>query len=99
MLRAPTWSLPSYHWCRLAKDDRLASYVAMRAVAEVERPERTTMAFLVDNEEVGNRNNTGAQSDHFADLLSRLLYAELGTDYREPVLRSALRQTRFISAG
>lgn len=79
------------------QDDRLASYAAMRAVAEIDRPERTTMAFLVDNEEVGNRNNTGAQSDHFADLLSRLLYAELGNAYREPVFRNALRQTRFIS--
>jgi len=69
----------------------------MRAIAEVDRPQKTTMAFLVDNEEVGNRNNTGARSDHFSDLLSRLLYAELGDDYREPVFRGALRQTKFIS--
>jgi aspartyl aminopeptidase len=79
------------------QDDRLASYAAMRAVAEIERPQKTTMAFLVDNEEVGNRNNTGARSDHFADLLSRLLFAELGSDYREPLFRSALRNTKFIS--
>jgi aspartyl aminopeptidase len=79
------------------QDDRLASYTAMRAVAEISNPQKTTMAFLVDNEEVGNRNNTGARSDHFADLLSRLLYSELGDDYREPLFRSALRNTRFIS--
>lgn len=79
------------------QDDRLASYVAMRAIAEVSKPKKTTMAFLVDNEEVGNRNNTGAHSDYFADLLSRLLYAQLGDDYREPLFRSALRQTKFIS--
>jgi len=79
------------------QDDRLASYTAMRAVAEVGRPQKTTMAFLVDNEEVGNRNNTGARSDHFADLLSRLLYTELGAAYREPLFRNALRNTRFIS--
>ncbi len=84
------------------QDDRLASYVAMRAIAEVSRPQKTTMAFLVDNEEVGNRNNTGAHSDYFADLLSRLLYLQLsqpgnGDEYREPLFRSALRQTRFIS--
>ena len=79
------------------QDDRLASYAAMRAVATVDNPQKTTMAFLVDNEEVGNRNNTGARSDHFADLLSRLLYAELGSDYREPLFRNALRNTRFIS--
>lgn len=79
------------------QDDRLASYAAMRAIAEVDRPQKTTMAFLVDNEEVGNRNNTGAHSDYFADLLSRLLYAQLEGDYREPLFRSALRQTKFIS--
>ncbi len=79
------------------QDDRLAAYAALRAVAEVERPQRTTMAFLVDNEEVGNRNNTGARSEHFDDLLSRLLHAELGDAYREPLFRRALRRTRFVS--
>ena len=79
------------------QDDRLASYAAMRAVAAIGHPQKTTMAFLVDNEEVGNRNNTGAHSDYFADLLSRLLYAQLEGDYREPLFRRALRQTKFIS--
>lgn len=79
------------------QDDRLAAYASMRAVAEVDNPRFTTMAYLVDNEEVGNRNNTGADSDHFADLLSRLVYAELGSDYREPLFRQALRNTRFVS--
>ncbi len=79
------------------QDDRLAGYTTLRAIAAVENPQRTTMAYLVDNEEVGNRNNTGAGSDYFADLLSRLLLAELGDDYREPHLRSAMRDTRFVS--
>lgn len=79
------------------QDDRLASYTTLRAIAAVPRPQKTTMAYLVDNEEVGNRNNTGARSEHFADLLSRLLYSELGSEYREPLFRRALRHTRFIS--
>jgi aspartyl aminopeptidase len=79
------------------QDDRLASYAALRAIADVNNPEKTTMAYLVDNEEVGNRNNTGARSEYFADLLSRMLYSELGDAYREPLFRSALRQTKFIS--
>jgi len=79
------------------QDDRLASYATLRAIAEVDRPQKTTMAYLVDNEEVGNRNNTGAHSQYFADLLSRLLYSELGEDYREPVFRKSLRNTKFIS--
>lgn len=79
------------------QDDRLAAYASLRAIAEVDNPRYTTMAYLVDNEEVGNRNNTGAGSEYFADLLSRLIYAELGSDYREPLFRRALRNTRFIS--
>ena len=79
------------------QDDRLAAYATLRAIAEVDRPQKTTMAYLVDNEEVGNRNNTGAHSQYFADLLSRLLYSELGDDYREPVFRKSLRNTKFIS--
>ncbi len=79
------------------QDDRLAGYATLRAIAAVDRPQTTTVAYLVDNEEVGNRNNTGAGSDYFADLLSRLLYIELGSDYREPLFRQALRATKFIS--
>lgn len=79
------------------QDDRLAGYATLRAIAEVESPQITTLAYLVDNEEVGNRNNTGARSQYFADLLSRLLYTELGEGYREPLFRRALRATKFIS--
>lgn len=79
------------------QDDKLAAYTALRAIAQVENPQKTTMAYLVDNEEVGNNNNTGAGSDYFADLLSRMLFAELGSDYREPMFRNALRNTKFIS--
>ena len=79
------------------QDDRLAGYTSMRALADLDIPEHTAIAYLVDNEEVGNRNNTGAGSDYYADLLSRLLLAELGETYREPILRSAMRNTRFIS--
>lgn len=79
------------------QDDRLAAYTSMRALAELDTPEITAVAYLVDNEEVGNRNNTGAASAYYADLLSRLLLAELGDAYREPYLRSAMRGTRFVS--
>jgi aspartyl aminopeptidase len=79
------------------QDDRLAAYTILRAITELERPLYTAVAYLVDNEEVGNRNNTGAGSSYYADLLSRLLLAELGIDYRETAMRSAMRKTRFIS--
>jgi len=79
------------------QDDRLAAYTSIRALAELDVPDYTAVAYLVDNEEVGNRNNTGAASDYYADLLSRLLLAELGDAYREPLLRRSMRRTRFVS--
>ena len=79
------------------QDDRLAAYSSIRALAELDTPDYTAIAYLVDNEEVGNRNNTGAGSDYYTDLLSRLLLAELGDAYREPLLRIAMRNTRFVS--
>lgn len=79
------------------QDDRLAAYTTLRAIAEIGVPRKTVMAYLVDNEEVGNRNNTGAKSQYFEDLLSRLLYLQLGSDYKEPILRTAFRQSKFLS--
>ena len=80
------------------QDDRLSSYAALRAILDTEAPQYTALAYLVDNEEVGNVNNTGAASSYLVDLLSRLMYMDLGDDYREPMLRRALAHTHVISA-
>lgn len=79
------------------QDDRLSAYAALRAIVEIKIPAKTVISHFVDNEEVGNRNNTGARSDYFSDLLSRLLYARKGEKYREPMLREALKKSRMVS--
>jgi aspartyl aminopeptidase len=79
------------------QDDRLASYAALRAISDLKTPKTTAVAYLVDNEEVGNGNNTGAKSSYFSSLLSRLIYAKEGKRYREPMLRTALRNSKMIS--
>jgi len=50
------------------QDDKLSSYTALRAIMEQKKPEYTALAFLVDNEEVGNMNNTGSSSHYLVDL-------------------------------
>ena len=80
------------------QDDKLSSYAAMRALIDQGTPEHTAMAFLVDNEEVGNVNNTGAKSTYLVDLMSELLYRERGADYSDYDLRGALRKTRVVSS-
>lgn len=80
------------------QDDRLSAYAAIRAILEVRAPRRTSIAYLVDNEEVGNVNNTGADSTYLVDLLGRLMYLRMGEAYRDHWLRRALRATRAVSA-
>ena len=55
------------------------------------------MIYLVDNEEVGNVNNTGARSEYFSNLLARLLHAQRGDNYSELDLRRALSASEMVS--
>lgn len=80
------------------QDDKLSSYTALRAVIEQDTPEFTSLAFLVDNEEVGNVNNTGASSTYLVDLMSELIYRQRGDAYSDYDLRRALRNTRVVSS-
>jgi aspartyl aminopeptidase len=83
------------------QDDKLAAYGSVVAVMQQDKPEYTAMAFLVDNEEVGNINNTGAKSTYLTDLIADLLYKELGKEqgdkYSDHFLRKALRKTKVVS--
>lgn len=80
------------------QDDKLSSYTALRAILEQDTPPHTSLAFLVDNEEVGNVNNTGSNSDYLVDLMAELLFAQQGSGYSDLQLRRALRKTRVVSS-
>ena len=80
------------------QDDKLSSYTALRAIIEQDTPETTALAFLVDNEEVGNVNNTGANSTYLVDLMSELIHRQRGAAYSDYDLRQALRKTKVISS-
>jgi len=80
------------------QDDKASSIAAVKAIVEQKIPEYTSIAYLVDNEEVGNINNTGASSSYLVDMLSGLLYNQLGSKYNDYLLRKVLRNTKVISA-
>ena len=44
------------------QDDRVCAYTALRAICDIEAPEKTCVCMLSDKEEVGSGGNTGAQS-------------------------------------
>ena len=79
------------------QDDILAGYAELRALLNIETPNKTAIAHLVDNEEVGNRNNTGAKSQYFSNLISRLIETKMGADMRETYVRRALSNSRMVS--
>ncbi len=79
------------------QDDRLASYTNVRAIMDIKIPTKTAVAYLVDNEEVGNVNNTGAKSQYFSNLIARLVEAKFGVDYRESYVRRAISNSQMIS--
>ncbi|MFT5757353.1 MAG: aspartyl aminopeptidase [Alteromonadaceae bacterium] len=80
------------------QDDKASAIAAVTAIMEQKTPEYTSIAYLVDNEEVGNINNTGASSTYLVDLLSSLLYNKKGEKYNDYQLRKVLRNTKVISA-
>jgi len=80
------------------QDDKLSSYAAMRAIMDLKTPEHTAMAFLVDNEEVGNTNNTGSTSSYLVDLMSDLVHRQKGDVYDGNRLRQTLRNTKVVSS-
>lgn len=78
-------------------DDKVAAYASIEALFEQKNPQYTAMAFLVDNEEVGNINNTGAKSTYLTDLIADMLYMNMGKEYSDFWLRKALKNSKVIS--
>ncbi|WP_198951650.1 hypothetical protein [Colwellia chukchiensis] len=80
------------------QDDKASAIAAVKAMTALKTPEHTALAYLVDNEEVGNINNTGASSTYLVDLISSLLYNKQGANYNDYHLRQVLRHSKVISA-
>ena len=57
------------------QDDRVCAYAALRALLDVERPERTAVCLLVDKEEIGSVGVSGMQSAAFDTFMADLCAA------------------------
>ena len=44
------------------QDDRVCAYTSLRAICEVENPQKTAVCLLVDKEEIGSVGNTGMEA-------------------------------------
>jgi len=55
------------------QDDRICAYTSLRAIMDIDEPEKTSMVVLFDKEEIGSEGNTGANSQFLETVYSALL--------------------------
>ena len=77
-------------------DDKVCAYASLRAILDIEAPERTACCILVDKEEIGSVGNTSMSSRYFENILSLLL--ERNGFLRYSDLHRALSNSRMLSS-
>ena len=55
------------------QDDRVCAYTSLRAILDVQNPEKTAVCILADKEEIGSVGNTGMESNVFDTFIAELL--------------------------
>ena len=55
------------------QDDKICAYTSLRAILNVERPNKTAVCILSDKEEIGSMGNTGMESNVFDTFIAELL--------------------------
>lgn len=74
------------------QDDRVCAYPALRAIIDVQVPEKTALAVLADKEEIGSDGNTGLNSAFLKYVVGDLARMQDGE------VSVALRNSRCLSA-
>jgi aspartyl aminopeptidase len=79
------------------QDDRACAYTAVKAILEMEQPEKTALCVITDKEEIGSMGNTGAQSRFLENFVVALCsYSEDNTS--SLLRRECLTNSRMLSA-
>jgi aspartyl aminopeptidase len=76
-------------------DDRSTAYISLRAISTIDVPKYTSVAYAVNNEEVGSWN-TGVDSEWFSTLISELLFTQNGAQYNDLMRRTAYARTQVL---
>lgn len=79
-------AVPAYDVCEIgfdrsliggyAHDDRVCAYAELKAIFDVEEPEKTCVCILADKEEIGSDGVTGMQSSAFDSFMEDLCDAQ-----------------------
>ena len=79
------------------QDDRVCAYPSLKAITELDIPERTAVCILSDKEEIGSTGNTGAESSILEDFIA-FVCSLAAPNYNDIVLRRCLRASKMLSA-
>ena len=77
-------------------DDRVCAYTSLKAVLDIENPEYTSCAILVDKEEIGSVGATGAHSVFFEHCILKLLVLQGKESLL--ALRETMENTKMLSS-
>ena len=78
------------------QDDRSCAYTSLRAMLDVENPERTIVCILSDKEEIGSMGNTGMESQVFDNFMAEILNKT--TENRANLLNKVFCNSKMLSA-
>jgi aspartyl aminopeptidase len=84
------------------QDDRVCAYTTLRGILDVDMPKTTSIAILVDKEEIGSCGNTGAQSAFMMMAITELIEKVNGkcslTDLNRTISASACMSSDVSAA-
>jgi aspartyl aminopeptidase len=78
-------------------DDRVCAYTTFKAIMDVKNPAHTTLALLIDKEEIGSDGPTSIRSRFMFDAIGNIL-GLMDSDYRESTLRNVMTRSKALSA-
>jgi aspartyl aminopeptidase len=76
-------------------DDRVCAYTSFKALMDMENPDKTCVALMVDKEEIGSVGATGMTSRFFENTMAEIM--NLTGDYSELKLRRCLANSKMLS--
>jgi aspartyl aminopeptidase len=79
------------------QDDRICVYTSVRALMDIKDPKRTSIALVVDKEEIGSDGPTSIKSRFVEEIFARLMELK-EPDFPDRMLRRALSNTKAISS-
>lgn len=79
------------------QDDRVCAYTAYKAISEMDVPQKTSICFLADKEEIGSMGNTGMKSKFFENFVA-LMITKQKDQYNDYMLRCAFSNSMCLSS-